>query len=346
MKTKITLAAITMAIFSSSESMAQTNQSEKEQKFMPEIHGTIRGKYEYQTEEGEGRFEVRNARISITGKVVPMVSYKAEIDLSDEGKIKMLDAYTRITPVDRLNFTIGQFRVPFTIDAHRSPHQQYFANRSFIAKQVGNVRDVGATLGYKFQGECPFVLEAGLFNGSGLTDQKDYWTKSVNFSAKAQLFLPKGFNVTLSTQKIKPSDHAVMMYDGGVYWHAKGWHVEAEYLFKHYGGNAFNDVHSFDSFINYDIAVKNKKSMVKKVSPLIRYDMMTDHSDGSSYDDNGKLTITDYKRHRLTGGMTISLATPFVSDIRINYEKYFYRDGAIAKPSEKDKFVIEFMTRF
>ena len=190
------------------------------------------------------------------------------------------------------------------------------------------------------------MLEAGLFNGSGLTDQKDYWTKSVNFSAKAQLFLPKGFNVTLSTQKIKPSDHAVMMYDGGVYWHAKGWHVEAEYLFKHYGGNAFNDVHSFDSFINYDIAVKNKKSMVKKVSPLIRYDMMTDHSDGSSYDDNGKLTITDYKRHRLTGGMTISLATPFVSDIRINYEKYFYRDGAIAKPSEKDKFVIEFMTRF
>lgn len=346
MKTKFTLAAITLAIFSSSESMAQTNQSEKEQKFMPEIHGTIRGKYEYQTEEGEGRFEVRNARISITGKVVPMVSYKAEIDLSDEGKIKMLDAYTRITPVDRLNFTIGQFRVPFTIDAHRSPHQQYFANRSFIAKQVGNVRDVGATLGYKFQGECPVVLEAGLFNGSGLTDQKDYWTKSINFSAKAQLFLPKGFNVTLSTQKIKPYDHAVMMYDGGVYWHAKGWHVEAEYLFKHYGGNAFNDVHSFDSFINYDIAVKNKKSMVKKVSPLIRYDMMTDHSDGSSYDDNGKLTITDYKRHRLTGGMTISLATPFVSDIRINYEKYFYRDGAIAKPSEKDKFVIEFMTRF
>ncbi len=41
-------------------------------------------------------------------------------------------------------------RVPFTIDAHRSPHLQYFANRSFIAKQVGNVRDVGAVIGWKF----------------------------------------------------------------------------------------------------------------------------------------------------------------------------------------------------
>ena len=64
---------------------------------------------------------------------------------------------------------------------------------------------------------------AGLFNGSGLTGQKDYWTKSVNFSAKAQLFfLPEGFNVTLSTQNISPADNSVMMYDAGTYWHSNG----------------------------------------------------------------------------------------------------------------------------
>ena len=28
-----------------------------------------------------------------------------------------------------------------------------------------------------------------------------------------------------------------------------------------------------------------------------------------------------------TGGVTLSLAKPFISDIRINYEKYFYRKG-------------------
>ena len=44
--------------------------------------------------------------------------------------------------------------------------------------------------------------------------------------------------------------------------------------------------------------------------------------------------------------MTISLSKPFLSDIRINYEKYFYRDGAVPKTSEKDKIVIEFMTHF
>ena len=319
---------------------------EKKTEFTPEIHGTVRAKYEYQTEEGEGRFEVRNARISITGKVIDAVSYKAEIDLSDEGNIKMLDAYTRITPVDKLNFTIGQFRVPFTIDAHRSPHQQYFANRSFIAKQVGNVRDVGASLGYTFKGKSPVILEGGLFNGSGLTNQKNYWTKKINFSAKAQFFLPKGFNVTLSTQKISPSDNSVMMYDAGTYWHSHGWHIEAEYLYKHYSNDMFSDVHSFDGFINYDIPTKSKKSFIKKVSPLARYDFMSDHSDGATIGDDGKFKTTDYKRHRLTAGVTLSLATPFVSDIRINFEKYFYRDGAIVKPSEKDKIVVEFMTRF
>ena len=113
--------------------------------YLPEVHGTIRGKYELQTTNGMQRFQVRNARVSLDGKVLPVIAYKAEIDLSDEGSIKMLDAYARFVPNDTWNVTLGQMRVPFTIDAHRSPHQQYFANRSFIAKQVGNVRDVGAT---------------------------------------------------------------------------------------------------------------------------------------------------------------------------------------------------------
>ena len=97
--------------------------------------------------------------------------------------------------------------------------------------------------------------------------------------------------------------------------------------------------------MNYDIKVGGKKPLIKKVSPLVRYDYMSDHSDGTLNED-GLLYTTDYRRQRITGGVTLSLSTPFVSDIRINYEKYFYREGAIAKPSERDKIAIEFMTRF
>ena len=350
MRTAITSALLCLAAATASAQQTTTTEKSDTEKATPvNIHGTIRSKYEYQTSEGEGRFEVRNARISVDGSLSPVISYKAEIDLCDEGKIKMLDAYTRLKPMQGLQFTIGQMRVPFTIDAHRSPHQQYFANRSFIAKQVGNVRDVGAALGYSFNAGFPIILEAGLFNGSGLTNQKDFWTKSINFSAKAQMLLPGGFNLTLSTQKIKPDHINVMMYDAGAYWHAKGWHVEAEYLYKHYAHDAFKAVHAFDSFISYDIP--SGKGPIRYVTPLLRYDYMSDHSDGTRYlngkaDKSGTLIVNDSQRSRLTGGVTLSLKKPFVSDIRFNYEKYFYKDGGIPHTSEKDKFVVEVMTRF
>ena len=343
-----TIASVLLAMCVALPAMADDDEDKVDR--TPEVHGTIRGKYEYQPEEGQGRFQVRNARVSLDGDLNKVVSYKVEIDLSDEGKIKMLDTYTRIKPLRGLDFTIGQMRAPFTIDAHRSPHLQYFANRSFIAKQVGNVRDVGATLGYSFNVGFPIILQAGMFNGSGLTNQKDFWTSNVNFSAKAQLFFPRGFNLTLSTQKIRPDNVSVMMYDAGAYYHAHGWHAEVEYLYKHYGHGAFKPVHALDAFVSYDIPLR--KCFFTKISPLIRYDYMSDHSDGLRYnaeggeDVEGSLIINDYQRSRITGGVTLSLDLPFVSDIRLNYEKYFYRDGAIAKPSEKDKIVVEFMTRF
>ena len=311
--------------------------------YLPKINGTLRAKYEYQTEMGAGRFEMRNARVSITGNVLPIVAYKAEVDLSDEGQIKMLDAYARIFPLKGLTVTAGQMRVPFTIDAHRSPHQQYFANRSFIAKQVGNVRDVGLTLGYELPIALPLTLEAGLYNGTGLTNQK-VWHKEVNYSAKAVLYPVKGWNVTLSVQGIQPEEVWMRSYDVGTYVEFGRFHLEGEYLYKQYSDHAFKDVHAVDAFVNYDLPLRKAFS---KISFLARYDMMTDQSDAKTYDEEtGRLSITDYKRHRLTGGITLSLSKAFRTDLRLNYEKYFYPEGSIAKESEQDKIVLELMVRF
>ncbi len=311
--------------------------------YLPEIHGTIRAKYEYQTGMGAGRFEVRNARVSLTGNVLPIVAYKAEIDLSDEGEIRMLDAYARIFPLKGLTVTAGQMRVPFTIDAHRSPHQQYFANRSFIAKQVGNVRDVGLTLGYTLPTDMPVKLEGGLYNGSGLTNQT-VWHKEVNYSAKLQLLPAEGWNVTLSMQGIQPEDVRMRSYDIGAYYSKGRLHVEGEYLFKQYSHGAFDNVHSVDAFANYDLPLRKAFS---KISFLARYDMMTDHSDAKTTDEeSGALVVTDYGRHRLTAGITLSLSKAFRADLRLNYEKYFYSEGSIAQESEQDKIVLELMVRF
>lgn len=310
--------------------------------YLPVVHGTIRGKYELQTTTGMQRFQVRNARVSLSGNLLPVIAYKAEIDLSDEGNIKMLDAYARFVPNSTWNLTLGQMRVPFTIDAHRSPHQQYFANRSFIAKQVGNVRDVGATGAFSLKEGLPLVLEGGLFNGSGLTQQKE-WHNTLNYSAKLQLKPWKGYNLTLSTQKIRPAHTSIYMYDIGTYYEFNNWHIEAEYLYKTYANNAFKDVHAFNSFVNYDLHIR--KGLFKKISFLGRYDTMGDHSNGTVNEEN-QLYITDYSRQRVTGGVTLSFGKAFQADLRINYEKYFYDKLSLAKESEQDKFVMELMVRF
>ena len=315
--------------------------AQQTESYAPQFGGTLRAKYEYQPEMGAGRFEVRNARINARGQVHRSLSYKAEIDLSDEGQIKMLDAYVALHLDSLPQFTICQMRVPFTIDAHRSPHQQYFANRSFIAKQVGNVRDVGATLSYRFGGRLPLTLAGGVFNGSGLTNQKDYWTRSINYSVKAEWQLPAHFALTLSTQKARPEVVDIYMYDVGLHWHACGWHVEAEYLRKHYKHDAFKPVNAFDGFVAYDLPLRK---VFSKMTFLGRFDYMSDHSDGKGAD--GRLSLTDAARKRLTGGITLSLAKAFVADIRLNYEKYFYDKGAPIKISEHDKIVVELMAHF
>ena len=73
--------------------------------YLPKVHGTIRSKYELQTTTGMQRFQVRNARVSLDGKVLPVIAYKAEIDLSDEGSIKMLDA---LWGIERSGFFNGR----------------------------------------------------------------------------------------------------------------------------------------------------------------------------------------------------------------------------------------------
>lgn len=317
--------------------------AEPQPDFTVQLHGTVRAKFEYEPQLGKGRFEVRNARFSLSGSVTQAVDYKAEIDLSDEGSIKMLDAYVRLNTLrKKLQFTIGQMRVPFTIDAHRSPHEQYFANRSFIAKQVGNVRDVGATLGWSFGRAVPVVLEGGIFNGSGLTGQKDFWTDKFNYSAKLRTLFAQRVNLTLSVQKVRPDIVDILMYDVGTYYEYGKWHIEAEYLRKNYADGAFSGVNAVDAFVCRDFPVKR---VFSKISLLARYDYMSDHSNGLASAD-GVLIVNDPARHRVTGGMTFSLGLPFRADIRLNYEAYFYKASVTPAVSERDKVVVELMARF
>lgn len=216
------------------------------------------------------------------------------------------------------------------------------ADAGFATSLYFIFRTAGSTGAFSLKEGLPLKLEGGLFNGSGLTNQKE-WHNTLNYSVKLQLMPWKNYNLTLSTQKIHPDKISIYMYDIGTYYEFDNWHIEAEYLYKTYAKNSFDDVHAFNAFVNYDLFIK--KGLFRKISFLGRYDSMGDHSNGNA-DEDGKLYITDYSRQRVTGGVTLSFGKAFQADLRLNYEKYFYDKLSLAKESEQDKFVMELMVRF
>ena len=344
-----------------------------------EIHGILRGKYEYQPDLSASRFEVRNARLSAEGSMSKRSAYKLEVDLCDESAIKMKDAWVRLSlPLggkgSRPNregwggsITVGQQRMPFSIDAHRNPSAQYFANRSFIAKQVGDMRDVGAAIGYSplltspGGGKIAMHFDAGIYNGSNLDNQKTAWFTSPAYSARAQFIYTslQGKTVavipSLQHQLIAGREASYTSLDLGAYYEVEGLHLEAEFLRKFYAMDAFDDCNAVNAMAIYKHDIKNQKSYLNCISYLLRYDYMDNHSDGkkgwasidSSTGGEKRLALSDAQRHRLTMGTTFHVRnTKFPTDIRLNYEKYWYPHGGTPKESEQDKLVAELMIRF
>ncbi len=332
------------------------------QMYAPKIHGILRGKYEYQHDLEASRFEVRNARLSADGALSRRSAYKLEVDLCDESAIKMKDAWVRLLlPLEKaedessaLRVTLGQQRMPFSIDAHRNPSAQYFANRSFIAKQVGDMRDVGAAVGYDIidkDHRKVLAVDAGLYNGSNLDNQKTAWFTSPAYSARIQYFPCKGLALipSIQHQLIAGREASYTSLDFGAYYERGGLHLEAEYLHKSYAKDAFDDCNAVNAMAIYKQNWRNERSYIQALSYLLRYDYMDNHSDGKKgfAEGTSRLLLSDAQRHRLTAGFTFSVRNKyFPTDIRLNYEKYWYPASGTPKDSEQDKLVAELMIRF
>ena len=98
--------------------VGHTHAQDNKKSWIPTIGGTLRTKFEYQTDVKNSRFQVRDARIGASGWLTEFVDYKLQINLSDKGKIRTHDLFARLHFFDnQFQFTGGQFRVPISVDA-------------------------------------------------------------------------------------------------------------------------------------------------------------------------------------------------------------------------------------
>lgn len=310
--------------------------------YVPTFGGNLRARYEYLPKQEVGAFSVRTLRLSLDGYVAPIMSYRAEVDFADWGKIALIDGFVKVTPVKNLYFSLGQQRMPFSVAAHRRPYEQYFVNRTFLAKHTGTIRDVGLVGGYTLP-KFPLTLQASVFNCSGVGDTKGFFTGTYGYSAKLLSPFARHWYAAASTARLTKGTACVQLWDIGGFFDNGLWHVEAEYMRKNYVHNAFKAVDACDFFVYRNFPIEKK--MIGGVSGAVRYDYMGNHSTGVA-DSNGKLVIDDPARHRLTLGATLSLMTKFQADIRLNYEKYFFKKDIVPTTADDDRIVLEVIARF
>lgn len=136
----------------------------------------------YQALEETGKvdgFDIRRARVDLKGTFSPYWGYRLQFDLA--GTPKLIDAYAELKLNDYFNFTIGQAKIPFSLENLASSTKLELIDRSQAVealtargKDVGgnqNGRDIGILLGgtvLKLKDRPVVDYRLGVYNGSGI----------------------------------------------------------------------------------------------------------------------------------------------------------------------------------
>jgi len=322
----MTIFLYTQAVVFSQESIVSTSE------YLPDLDVILKVKTEYDLDNSMMRFEVRNARFGLKGKINSIMSYRIELDLSDEGKMKMLDAYVRITPLKNLDIYMGQRKIPFSTDYMRNPAENIFANRSFLAKYINDgMRDIGFYIDYKFETGIPVNILLGAVNGTG--NNNPQWIEKPNFVSRLVVGKETGFRATgnLYYGEAEYRDHLTMF--GGELRYTNGKiFVESEYISRNWNDTLDERFHDDGIYLHSYYNFKIDKRAVKMISPTARWDMMGSSVLGGEAD-----------AKRLTFGVNVGFdPKQFQSEIRLNYENYFKS----SLPIHTDKLTLEFIARF
>ncbi len=310
--------------------------------YMPNIHATLRPRYEYSVDDGDMRFQVRNARVGLEGELAPIISYRAEVDLCDRGSVKPLDVWGRLTIVPQFKAQFGNMRMPFTLGSARAPHQYLFADRPTTDKQTCSPRNVGLKLIYG-PTSTPLSIEGGVFNTTANSNHQ-IWQKRMAAAAKINynidnLLLQTGF------QSIAPGPVRINHLSGALSWHTDSWLVEGEYVYKHYAADMAPDAHAYNFMADYGMPVK--AGYFNLLSLQGRWDGVTNHSDGATIAEDGRLVINTPAFNRITFGSTLSyICAGLRCDLRLNYEQYFYHSSVTQPDNDRNKLVAELVIRF
>lgn len=318
------------AVFSIRSFAQDTIRQDNE--FIPDLDVILKTKVEFDLDNSKMRFEVRNARFGVKGKINPYMAYRVELDLSDEGRMKMLDAYVEFIPFSNFNLYLGQRKIPFSSDYMRNPADNIFANRSFVAKYINDgLRDIGFYADYKFTALIPVNIILGAVNGTG--NNNPQWIDRPNLVTRLILGSDQGFRVigNLYYGSAESRNH-LAMFGEEIRYSSGSFFIESEYVRSNWTDSLSIRRHDDGLYLHSYYNFLTNSKMIYMITPVARYDFMGEAILSGKTDAS-----------RITVGLNIGFAPKqFYSEIRFNYENYLKS----SLPIHTDKVTIEFIGRF
>ncbi len=337
MKRFLQFIVITFVIMSITAQSEETDSENEKVDITPKILALVRAKAEQNLSIQNMNFMVRNARFGVKGRLTHQISYKIEIDWMDKEDIDMNDAKIIYSPIKVLEFTIGQFKVPFANDYHRNPADYSFANRNFITKRImKNLRDVGVMAGYSLPFKTvPTKLELGIFNGnSSNTFEHDLYKAvagKISISPFKNSFLTfSGYNGEVTLDKVSRKHIMAEMLGASFTQNIGNFFIDIEGAYKGYKDSLKTKYWAAFGVLAYDIPIAN--SSLLKITPAIRFDMQDRNHD-----------FLDESPRRISAGVTFHLKENNNSYFRLDFEKYSYKSGF---KSESDMITLEYVIRY
>lgn len=300
--------------------------------YVPDIDGIVKVKVEFDLDNSLVRFEVRNARFGVNGKINDFMSYRAQIDINDEGKMRMLDAWACLTPFTGLDIYLGQRKLPFSSDYLRNPAENIFANRSFLTKYINEgMRDIGLFIDYKMPTDIPLEVFLGAANGTGGNNPQ--WIKKPDMLGRLIAGPLKGVrlvgNIYFGEKEFRED---LSMTGAEIRYSYGSFFIESEYIRRNWTDTSSLRQHDDGIYIHSYYNFITEKKVFRLITPTARWDFIGKSVLGNEIDAN-----------RLTLGVNFGLeAKQFYSELRLNYENYF--KGSL--PVHTDKFTIELVGRF
>jgi hypothetical protein len=275
----------------------------------------IKTKAETSLEAGAVRFNVRNSRLGLKGEVGKYLSYRVQIELSNEGTLAPLDLYGTLKLAKSLSFVFGQLHVPFENGYIITPAEMMFANRAFVGKYfTPGSRDIGAVVNYRLiEGKMPVELQSGIFNGGRINNPQ--WTRNPSYAARLILGALDGFRSSLKVYRYSGEQLDVFLTGADLRYSARHLRLEAEAMHRNSETTGLNLLGAYlqGAYSFYFSGV----SMFNCLTPALRWDAMGYNALSRGLDVN-----------RLTAGLNFGLTfIPYDSVLRIDYEQYFLRRG-------------------